>query len=59
MRLVSKGLLSPIEYMSSIEDTLKPYLHSGTIRPIVSPQPQACSPSLETYQLSRVLDDSD
>ena len=58
-KLVSKGLLSSIEDMSSIEDTFQPYIHSGTIRPTRSPYPQACSPSHETYQLSRVLDDSD
>ena len=56
---MSKGLLSSIYYMSSIEDTFQPYVHSGTIRQFISPPLQACSPSLETYQLSRVLDDSD
>ena len=58
-RLVSKGVMSSIEDHSSIEDTFQPYVHSRTIRPIKSLQPQACSPSLEIYQLSRVLDDSD
>ena len=33
--IVSKGLLSSIEYMSSIEDTFQPYVNSGTIRPII------------------------
>ena len=32
--LVSKGLMSSIEDMYSIEDTFQPYVHSGTIRPI-------------------------
>ena len=45
--------------MSSIEATFQPYVHSGNIRPIMSPHPQACSPYLEMYQLSRVLDDYD
>ena len=48
---MSKGLLS------SIEDTFQPYVHSGTIKPIISPQPQACYPLLERYHFSRVLDD--
>ena len=51
--LVSKSL------MSSIENTFQPYVHSGTSRPIISPQRQTCSPSLERYQFSRVLDDAD
>ena len=57
--LVSKGLLSSIEDMSLIEGTFQPYEHSGTIIPIISLHPQECSPSLETYQFSRVLDNSD
>ena len=56
---MSKGLLSLIDDMSSIEDTFQPYVHSGTIRPIISLQPQVWSPSLETYHFSGVLDDSD
>ena len=44
--------------MSSIEDTFQTYVHSGIIRPVISPQPQACPPLLERYQFSRVLDDS-
>ena len=54
--LVYEGLMSSIEEISSIEATFQPYVNSGTIRPIISPQLQACSPSLERYQLSRVLD---
>ena len=51
--LLSKGLLS------SIDDTFQPYVHSVTIRPIKSLQPQAHSPLIEMYQFSRVLDDYD
>ena len=52
-KLVSKGLLS------SIDKTCQPYVNSGIIRHVLSPQSQACSPSHETHQFSRVLDDSD
>ena len=46
------------EDMSPIEDTFKPFVRYGTIRPIMSPQWQACPPSLERYQFSIVFDDS-
>ena len=47
--LVSKGLLYSIEDQSSIDDTFQSYINPRTIRPIKSPQPQACNPSLEIY----------
>ena len=45
VELVSKGLMSSvkdmssIKGMSSIEDTFQPYVNSGNIRPIRSPEP--------------------